>query len=623
MAYTKTSTDFLIKSLKNCKEALIKNTDKECKYPCGICKNDVKHNDKSILCSTCNKWIHIVCNGITLEDYKARQKRNRDNPDLIMSETWECLKCVMDDRASKFAFGYLDNTELNNLITLDSLSVIDIIPEFSIQSHELNNENISNPNDIDENIIYNIDSKYYSCQEFFNINNKKNNLKIFHSNMNGFSTHVDNLRTFLDQSNTEFDAICISETSLRDESTLPNDGLLVNYFEPYHSNTQSSKGGVAIFLKKNIEAKERTDLKACDIEYETVWIEIKNKKSKNTVIGCTYRRPHYQNIEKFTDHIRKCVLKLNKEKKDVYLTGDFNIDLLQYDSNKNYQNFYNMMTSNGFLPLILQPTRIRNESLTIIDNIYTNVFNESMSGNILIELADHLSQFAIIQKEVPIQIQGPKYKRDFKKFSEKDFLDDLTIQNWSNANDVHIQYEDFLAKFDACVERHAPQKLLNKNDKKKQTKPWITQAILKKIKHRNNLFLRTRTEPDNQHIHETYKRFRNSINRDIKNSKKSFYNKYFDDCKHNMKKTWKGINELINNNSKSSNINELSINKETVTNNMNISNSMNDFFVNVGPNTESIIPKTPVSPMRFLGSRIESNFLTSPTDITEVMILLL
>ena len=131
------------------------------------------------------------------------------------------------------------------------------------------------------------------------------------------------------------------------------------------------------------------------------------------------------------------------------------------------------MTSNGFLPLILQPTRIRNESLTIIDNIYTNVFNESMSGNILIELADHLSQFAIIQKEVPKQILVPKHKRDLKRFSDKDFLDDLTIQNWSNDNDVHVQYEDFLAKFDACIERHAPLKLLNKKEQKNKLSPRL------------------------------------------------------------------------------------------------------------------------------------------------------
>ena len=52
------------------------------------------------------------------------------------------------------------------------------------------------------------------------------------------------------------------------------------------------------------------------------------------------------------------------------------------------------MTSNDYLPLITQPTRIRDSTQTLIDNIFTNSFiDESHSGNILIEFADHLTQF--------------------------------------------------------------------------------------------------------------------------------------------------------------------------------------------------------------------------------------
>jgi len=97
--------------------------------------------------------------------------------------------------------------------------------------------------------------------------------------------------------------------------------------------------------------------------------------------------------------MRNCLNKLNKENKDVYIAGDFNIDLLKYDTNNKYQEFYNLMTSSGFLPMILQPTRITSETMTIIDNIYTNTFtSDSISGNILLEIADHLSQFIIVQK---------------------------------------------------------------------------------------------------------------------------------------------------------------------------------------------------------------------------------
>ena len=59
------------------------------------------------------------------------------------------------------------------------------------------------------------------------------------------------------------------------------------------------------------------------------------------------------------------------------------------------------MTSNGFLPMITQPTRVTDTTKSLIDNIFTNAFTkESVSGNVF---ADHLTQFASIckQNEMP------------------------------------------------------------------------------------------------------------------------------------------------------------------------------------------------------------------------------
>ena len=68
--------------------------------------------------------------------------------------------------------------------------------------------------------------------------------------------------------------------------------------------------------------------------------------------------------------MRNSLNKLNKENKEVYIAGDFNIDLLKYDTNIKYKDFYNLMTASGFLPQITQPTRITETTMTIIDNIY-------------------------------------------------------------------------------------------------------------------------------------------------------------------------------------------------------------------------------------------------------------
>ena len=124
---------------------------------------------------------------------------NRDNPDLIENEDWVCLSCTITNRANIFPFGHINNFEMENLFSLDSSCISDQIPEFDIFSDALNAGNLKS-NDIDENIVYNLNSRYYSCQEFFKLNNTKD-LKLYHANVNGYSSHVDSLREFLAQCN--------------------------------------------------------------------------------------------------------------------------------------------------------------------------------------------------------------------------------------------------------------------------------------------------------------------------------------------------------------------------------------------------------------------------------------
>ena len=46
--------------------------------------------------------------------------------------------------------------------------------------------------------------------------------------------------------------------------------------------------------------------------------------------------------------------------------GDFNIDLLKYDSENSSSDFYDLLSSHGFRPLIMQPTRVTSHSATLI-----------------------------------------------------------------------------------------------------------------------------------------------------------------------------------------------------------------------------------------------------------------
>ena len=132
------------------------------------------------------------------------------------------------------------------------------------------------------------------------------------------------------------------------------------------------------------------------------------------------------------------------------------------------------------------------------------------------------------------------------------------------------------------------------------SKPWISPPILKKIEKRNALFKKKSKDPNNSKIQDEYKILRIEIQRDIKISNKEHYAKYFEDSKNNMKKTWKGINELIKNRTSTTFINQLGIENNAISKPEEISNTFNNLFVNVGKNTDKTIPETPILPTSFI-----------------------
>ena len=128
------------------------------------------------------------------------------------------------------------------------------------------------------------------------------------------------------------------------------------------------------------------------------------------------------------------------------------------------------MTSNFYSPFILQPTRPISKSL--IDNIFLNTLEYNLtSGNITIQLSDHLFQFVILEgffKDLPI----PKlniYQRNFKYFNEREFQETLNGINWDNilslnASDPNLSMNNFYNQINILLDEVTPYKKLTKKE---------------------------------------------------------------------------------------------------------------------------------------------------------------
>ena len=89
--------------------------------------------------------------------------------------------------------------------------------------------------------------------------------------------------------------------------------------------------------------------------------------------------------------------KLSREKKDIPIMGDFIINLLNCNNDKDTTTFLDTMFSNSFSPFITLPTRVGNTSETLINDIfYTKSLNNDMIvGNLCSVISGHLIQFLV------------------------------------------------------------------------------------------------------------------------------------------------------------------------------------------------------------------------------------
>ena len=74
------------------------------------------------------------------------------------------------------------------------------------------------------------------------------------------------------------------------------------------------------------------------------------------------------------NYLNMLLKNISKEQKSIFLLGDFNVNLLNDNEHNQTNELLDFLTSNSFISLILQPSRITSHSNTLIDNIFSNVF---------------------------------------------------------------------------------------------------------------------------------------------------------------------------------------------------------------------------------------------------------
>ena len=167
---------------------------------------------------------------------------------------------------------------------------------------------------------------------------------------------------------------------------------------------------------------------------EPVFIELLIPNKQNYLIRMVYKHPVIQHI-KFNDGcITSLLSKLKTENKATIVAGEFNLNMMKYTQVRGAHQFLETLLSDNFIPQITLPKRVTKNSVTLIDNIFSdNHDHKCISGNTTTSISDHLPQVLIIGnlKQTPLRKDVKISFKNIQSFNETDLQNELKELDWS------------------------------------------------------------------------------------------------------------------------------------------------------------------------------------------------
>ena len=395
-----------------------------------------------------------------------------------------------------------------------------------------------------------------------------------------------------------FDVLCFQETwmaSDHDESQIQLD----NYTCITKGKSISEHGGLAIYINSEYNFKILDS--AQTNSYENLFIQIEHSKfRKPLIIGNIYRPPQSlnSNISTFTEDLSATLRTLNQSNVECVLAGDFNIDLLKVSEKPLFNDYLTTIISEGFLPKITLPTRFSSRSATLIDNFLCKLsdhYSPTFSGILTNHISDHQPYFITLDylqkqthhhNQISFEIKKPNFYSNIK--IELQNLNLITKLNHNPNFDPNENLLTLQNLISSAVKKNISIKTSKLNKHKHPRSEWITPAIIRSIRFRDDLHLKLkRSTPgstENENLKINLKTFNKILKKTIKEAKINYYQEIFNSCHNDSKATWKHINNILNRNRNSSSSlpEKLLFDNNEITNKQEIINSFNTHFSQIG-----------------------------------------
>ena len=158
-----------------------------------------------------------------------------------------------------------------------------------------------------------------------------------------------------------------------------------------HKNSPTKAGGVAFYVKKELSYTLINSAGLNLNAVEDMWTKLEAKPAP-IVVGVIYRHPNYDvdSLNSFGDELANKLHSYNLNNAKYCVLEDININLLNIKISGNIRKYANNVISCSCKCLIDLPTRISQNSKTLIDHIYTNIADTKVQSGIAVtDISDH------------------------------------------------------------------------------------------------------------------------------------------------------------------------------------------------------------------------------------------
>lgn len=368
------------------------------------------------------------------------------------------------------------------------------------------------------------------------INKPEMYLKVITQNIRSIYKNFDSFTVLLSTLNFGCDIMILTECWLAENKLLPQ---LPCY--SLHSSNRSinQNDGIVVYCKNSI---------TCSIE-EPSFPEancLVIKIGDHTAIIAIYRLPCFRKLDSLLDSL-EAVLSSFDSTKNVIIMGAININInpntidINNTSKERMRTAYlDFTTEYGYLPAHYFATRHGN----CLDHVLLKTKSQALSLVLQSPLTDHLPVLLCLstQSDRERPLTTVYKKLDFNNV--KKLLKDSNISDILQINDPDLAATTLVEILMNSIQLSTVFRPLP--CRQQISKPWISQGLLRCIRHRDNLHLKVKRYSNDQALLKSYRRYRNFCNGLLRKLKLSYERTELEKASKSAKQTWRVIKAITN-----------------------------------------------------------------------------